>query len=201
MCGSSIVVETVVAVAVRNGLINLELLLVDSACMGRNSVSGSRQYIYSSGRRWRFCLCLEVIHSLSCHRAPLCLHINEPPPGRFCTLLLSVSGFSAKMSAKHEPIYFEPNVAANKQKLQRVQDIMSLALGVSAGILGLESLYGFLFFLVGFSLSNLGFFLECCKGEAQMFFISPFRQIFFDGFVGGLSGYVMMWCLTYALVN
>lgn len=108
---------------------------------------------------------------------------------------------SAKMSAKHETIYFEANIAANKQKLQRVQDIMSLALGVGAGILGLESLYGFLFFLLGFSLSNLAFFVECCKGESKTFFTSPFRLIFLDGFFGGLAGYVMMWCLTYALVN
>lgn len=105
------------------------------------------------------------------------------------------------MSASPETIYFEANVVANKQKLQRVQDVMSLALGVSAGILGLESGYGFLFFVVGFSLSNVAFLLECCKGESALFFTSPFRLIFLDGFFGGLSGYVMMWCLTYALVN
>lgn len=98
-------------------------------------------------------------------------------------------------------IYFEPNIAVNKQKLQRVQDVMSLALGVSAGILNLESVYGFLFFLVAFSLSNLAFYLECCKGEADKYFESPSRQIFLDGLFPALSGYVMLWCLTYALVN
>lgn len=106
-----------------------------------------------------------------------------------------------KMSPSPETILFEPNVAANKKKLQQVQDVMSLALGVGAGILGLESLYGFLFFLIGFSLSNLGFFIECCKGESELFFTNPIRQVFVDGIFSGLSGYVMMWCLTYALVN
>lgn len=100
-----------------------------------------------------------------------------------------------------DPIYFQPNIQSNKDKLQRIQDVMSLAFGVGAGILGLESFYGFLFFLVSFSLSNLSFFILCCQGEANLFFQNPLKEIFLDGITSSLAGYVMMWCLTYALVK
>ncbi|SGZ56966.1 CIC11C00000003653 [Sungouiella intermedia] len=100
-----------------------------------------------------------------------------------------------------DPLYFPPNILANKQKLQRLQDVMSLALGVGAGVLCLESLNGFFFFLVTFSLSNLSFFLLCCEGKPESFFQNPWKEIFLDGISSSLAGYVMMWCLTYALVK
>lgn len=78
---------------------------------------------------------------------------------------------------------------------------MSLALGVGAGVLGLESLSGFLFFLVTFSMSNLSFFFLCCEGKPEDFFNNPMREIFVDGITSSVAGYVMMWCLTYALVK
>lgn len=100
-----------------------------------------------------------------------------------------------------DPIYFPPNIVANKQRLQRLQDVMSLALGVGAGVLCLESVVGFLFFLVAFSLSNLSFYLLCCEGKPSDFFKNPLSEIFLDGIASSLAGYVMMWCLTYALVK
>lgn len=109
--------------------------------------------------------------------------------------------YTHNSQAEMDTIYYQPNITTNKQNLQRVQDIMSLALGVGAGVLCLESLLGFLFFLVGFSLSNLSFFVLCCQGEPQTFFKNPFKEIFLDGIVSSLAGYVMMWCLTYALVK
>lgn len=100
-----------------------------------------------------------------------------------------------------DPLYFEPNITANKHKLQRVQDVASLALGVGCGVLGLESLNGFWFYLVGFSLSNFSFYMLCCQGSPEEFFKNPLKEIFVDGLFTSLAGYVMMWCLTYALVK
>lgn len=100
-----------------------------------------------------------------------------------------------------DAIYFEPNASANKKKLQKLQDVMSLVYGVGVGVLGLESFYGFAVFLVGMFLSNALFYVICCQGEPQQFFRSPVKEVFVDGIFSSLSGFIMMWCLTYALVK
>lgn len=97
--------------------------------------------------------------------------------------------------------YFEPNTVINKQKLQYVQDVSTLALGIGAGILGLESLYGVLFFITGFSLCNYAFFVMCCRSQPSVFFKNSTREIFLDGVVPAAPGYIMMWCLVHALIN
>lgn len=78
---------------------------------------------------------------------------------------------------------------------------MSLSLGVGAGTLGLESLHGFFFFLVGITISNHAFYKYVCEGEPETFFEKPVREIFLDGVVTCMPGFIMMWCLTYALVK
>lgn len=100
-----------------------------------------------------------------------------------------------------ETIYFQPNILANKGKLLYVQDVMSLALGVGAGVLGLESLSGFVFYLICFTLCNFSFYFFCCEGQERLFFRNPIKEIFLDGIPISLAGFIMMWCLTYALVK
>lgn len=100
-----------------------------------------------------------------------------------------------------EKIYFQSNVASNRQKLQHVQDVMSLAIGIGAGVLGLESLSGFIFFLMSFSLCNFSFYFFCCEKNESLFFCNPLKEIFLDGIPKTLAGFIMMWCLTYALVK
>lgn len=78
---------------------------------------------------------------------------------------------------------------------------MCLVLGLAAGVLRFEPLAGVLLYVVGFSLTNLSFYLFCCEGNPQLFFASPIREIFVDTLPSGVAGYVMMWCLTYALVK
>lgn len=100
-----------------------------------------------------------------------------------------------------EKSLYKPNVDFNKQQLQRLQDITCLALGVAAGALGLESLAGVALYLVGMTVSNLSFYVLCCEGKPELFFAAPLREIFVDQVPSGVAGYVMMWCLTYALVK
>lgn len=98
-------------------------------------------------------------------------------------------------------IYYGPSVELNKKKLQYVHDVMCLWLGVGAGILSLESLYGFIFYLAGMTVTNVGFILVCCEGKPKQFFRQPIKQVFVDGIQGNIAGYIMMWCLVYALVQ
>lgn len=96
---------------------------------------------------------------------------------------------------------YKPNVDFNKQQLQTQQDVMCLALGVAAGVLGLESLAGVALYLVGMTLANLSFYLLCCEGKPELFFASPIKEIFVEKLPTGVAGFVMMWCLTFALVK
>lgn len=103
------------------------------------------------------------------------------------------------MSAK-EIIYYGPNVEFNKKKLLYIQDVMCLCLGVCAGTLSLESLYGFMLFFAGMIITNIGFIVVCCEGPVQEYFRKPMKEVVFSG-MPNVAGYVMMWCLVYALVK
>ncbi|KAK6464220.1 Rab5-interacting protein-domain-containing protein [Scheffersomyces coipomensis] len=105
------------------------------------------------------------------------------------------------MSTNDEIIYYPPSIQTNKQKLQRAQDIASLVLGVGCGILTLESAYGFVFYLAGITLTNGIFLTACCEGKPEKFFTKPKQEIFLEGLFNNVPGFVMMWCLIYALVK
>ncbi|KAK6200131.1 Rab5-interacting protein-domain-containing protein [Scheffersomyces amazonensis] len=98
-------------------------------------------------------------------------------------------------------IIYPPSIQSNHQKLQRAQDIASLVLGIGAGILTLESAYGFSFYLVGITITNGMFFAVCCQNQPDKFFTNPIRDIFFEGIFSNVPGFIMMWCLVYALVK
>lgn len=100
-----------------------------------------------------------------------------------------------------ETIYCIASIEANKKKLQHVHDIMALALGVGAGVLTLESVYGFLFYIIGFTLTNLVFYQICCQGRVKEFFRKPLHEVFIDGIASNVAGFLMMWCLVFALVK
>ena len=100
-----------------------------------------------------------------------------------------------------EQVIYGPNVDINKKKLQHVHDVMSLVLGVGAGVLTLESIWGFLMYTAGLTLTNVVFYIFVCAGRPRGYFPKPVQGIFVDGILGNLAGYVMMWCLVYALVK
>ena len=100
-----------------------------------------------------------------------------------------------------EKFYYQPSIEANKQKLQHMHDVASLALGVGSGILTLESLNGFIFYLVGITATNLLFYIICGESKPSKYFKSPIQEVFLNGIFSNLSGFIMMWCLVYALVK
>lgn len=103
-----------------------------------------------------------------------------------------------------DTIYYGASIEENKKKLGSVQDITSLALGVGAGILAPEPIYGFLFYFIGYTVSNITFFITCCQGlqgKAGQFYRSPVKEIFVDNLLHNIPEFIMMWCLVYALVK
>ncbi|SPQ18752.1 72e4d21b-c769-4312-940e-695a39bf0232 [Thermothielavioides terrestris] len=98
----------------------------------------------------------------------------------------------------------------NSRILHNLQSLTASLFGVSAGILGLESYSGFLFYLV-FSLLTAALFYavrvaptSLAAGKAPLdtsrYFKSPF-EFWAGGLMNGLAGYILTWTLFYGLVR
>lgn len=89
------------------------------------------------------------------------------------------------------------------QSLQYIRDVSSLTFGTCAGIMKLESLYGFGFFLVTYLITGLLFYIIFAGGakEANKFYESPISTIFIGDIGTYLASFTMMWCLLSAFVS
>jgi ER membrane protein complex subunit 6 len=92
-----------------------------------------------------------------------------------------------------------------------VHNLTASLFGIGAGILGLESYTGFLFYLLFSLLTTAMIYVfrvrgkggkggEVGKGDAEMFFRSEW-ELWAGGLVDGLSGFVLTWTLAYGLVR
>ncbi|AEO65981.1 uncharacterized protein THITE_2113667 [Thermothielavioides terrestris NRRL 8126] len=98
----------------------------------------------------------------------------------------------------------------NSRILHNLQSLTASLFGVSAGILGLESYSGFLFYLV-FSLLTAALFYavrvaptSLAAGKAPLdtsrYFKSPF-EFWAGGLMNELAGFILTWTLFYGLVR
>ena len=71
--------------------------------------------------------------------------------------------------------------------------------GDAAGILELTGLNGFAFFII-FSLA-LSLMLAMKAGSNWNNYFTTRRQIWFDGMIGGLFTYVLLWTFLYGMVH
>lgn len=92
-------------------------------------------------------------------------------------------------------------VVRNKKTLLRVQDSTTLALGIGAGILQLESFKGFGMFIVGYLSVAIIFVTWICGLQPGRYYQSPINDILIESFVRELTGYVMAWTFSYALIG
>ncbi|KIW86993.1 uncharacterized protein Z519_12458 [Cladophialophora bantiana CBS 173.52] len=103
----------------------------------------------------------------------------------------------------------------NTRTLSNIRSISGLLLGIAAGILGLESLYGFAFYLFANTLISALFYFLLARGAPQKYFagtagsrglnengkkgrnegIGAWREIWLGGglFTEALSGFVLGW--------
>ncbi len=103
-------------------------------------------------------------------------------------------------SRKVEPVlYSEVAVRFNENSLEQCRTSVSALSGCVAGILGLTSYKGFLFY--GFSMFFLSFLIYLyIKNEHRKFFTS-LNHIFINGFFNGLLTYVLFWTFLYGMVH
>jgi len=100
----------------------------------------------------------------------------------------------------------------NTRMLSNLRSISSLFLGIAAGILGLESLNGFLFYFISQQLISSLFYLLLVEGETESYFagtvvkgaggksgegkrVGAWKDVWLGGglFTEGLSGFVLGW--------
>ncbi|KAI4180685.1 MAG: hypothetical protein LQ346_006950 [Caloplaca aetnensis] len=98
------------------------------------------------------------------------------------------------------PIVAE-SVQHNTQTIATLRSLTASLFGVSAGILGLESYAGFIFYLLGTLFVSLLVYAVLCDRKAGRYFQSPAAELWAGDVVGGLSSFVMTWTLFYGLVR
>ena len=91
------------------------------------------------------------------------------------------------------------NVMHNTKSLNFSRTSLSVLSGVVAGILGLTSIYGFLFYIVTSGLLGLYYLLSEARSEATHFLN---KQQLVTGFVAeNLFTYILVWTLVYGCVH
>ncbi|PMD51753.1 uncharacterized protein K444DRAFT_574504 [Hyaloscypha bicolor E] len=95
----------------------------------------------------------------------------------------------------------QESVLHNTKTLTTLHNLTASLFGVGAGILGLESYLGFVFYLI-FSLitSALVYAFRVRPGIVKEYFRSSI-ELWTGGLFEGLSGFVLTWTLFYGLVR
>ncbi|KAK4205373.1 Rab5-interacting protein-domain-containing protein [Triangularia verruculosa] len=108
----------------------------------------------------------------------------------------------------------QESLAHNSRTLHNLQSLTASLFGISAGILGLESYSGFLFYLVFSLLTTALFYLlriaptalsspaspTSKAGVLGRYFRSPL-DFWTAGVTNGLAGFILTWTLFYGLVR
>ncbi|KAH8891041.1 hypothetical protein GQ53DRAFT_747293 [Thozetella sp. PMI_491] len=104
----------------------------------------------------------------------------------------------------------QESVMHNSKALYNLQSVTASLFGVSAGILGLESYNGFLFYVVFTMLTSVLFYalhvaptsIASGKGalDTSRYFRGPY-ELWTGGLFNGLAGFILTWTLFYGLVR
>lgn len=95
----------------------------------------------------------------------------------------------------------QESVQHNNQTISNIRSLTASLFGVSAGILGLESYYGFLFYFLGTLFVSSLIYAILAEGRQARYFPSPVKDLWAGEVVGGLSSFVLTWTLFYGLVR
>lgn len=95
---------------------------------------------------------------------------------------------------------FSPN-SPPSQVLSQIRSLTASLFGIAAGILGLESARGFLFYLLGTVLVSQLTVGLLAAGKPERYFESVWTGLWAKDVVSGLSSFVLTWTLFYGLVR
>ena len=94
-----------------------------------------------------------------------------------------------------------PNDLTNDQVVSQIRSLTASLFGVAAGVLGLESLQGFLFYFLGTIFISQMISSVLAHGEPDRYFEGKWSGLWGKDVFGGLSSFVLTWTLFYGLVR
>ena len=87
------------------------------------------------------------------------------------------------------------------QIISNIRNLTASVFGVAAGALGLESYYGFLFYLLGtLAVSGL-IFVFLAESKPNAYFYRPIADLWSGELFSGLMSFVLTWTLFYGMVR
>ncbi|XP_059157727.1 ER membrane protein complex subunit 6-like [Physella acuta] len=95
--------------------------------------------------------------------------------------------------------YSEMSLRQNASILEYCRTSISALSGATAGIMGLTSLWGFIFYFI--TAAMLSVFLLLKAGSQWNSFFMTRRVLFSNGLFGGLFTYVLFWTFLYGMVH
>ena len=93
----------------------------------------------------------------------------------------------------------EKAVRLNNSLIEYCRTSVALIAGATAGVLGLTGLYGFALYLVYSAIMSVLLLGKAGTKWSQYFQSS--RALWFDGILGGLFTYVLVWTFVYGMVH
>lgn len=85
------------------------------------------------------------------------------------------------------------------QTLSNIRALTSSLFGVAAGVLGLESYPGFLFYLFGTFVVSVLLLVLKTEGKPKTYFVSAVGDLWVGDLFGGLMSFVLTWTLFFGL--
>jgi len=104
-----------------------------------------------------------------------------------------------KENQKAEVVYSPTAIATNHNIIEYCRTSMSALSGSTAGIIGLTSLYGFIFYFL--MAVALWLIIVVKVGSNWNKYFTSRRQILTNGLFGGLTTYVLFWTFLYGMVH
>lgn len=99
-----------------------------------------------------------------------------------------------------QQMYSQQPFSNNINNLSWLRAVMAIVSGVCAGILGLESLWGFMFYLVTSVLLSASIWITRIEGKPELYFNNISILAMHDVF-SNLVSYVLFWTLFYGLMH
>lgn len=101
-----------------------------------------------------------------------------------------------------ETRYIGGQIQGNHERLGEIRIMSSLFGGLTAGILGLTGIYGFLFLILTSGLTGALILFFGCKGSAKLYFPNGSNEFFsFGQFLSGTMTYILAWTLAYDAIH
>ncbi|CAF1235563.1 unnamed protein product [Adineta steineri] len=134
------------------------------------------------------------------------MQIRRTPASRpvGSTTHLSPSGTSISSTGSNKRkaesiLYSDTAVRFNENSLEQCRTSVSALSGCVAGIIGLTSYKGFVFY--GFSMLLLSLMIFAFIRHEHRKFFTNLNHVFVNGFFNGLLTYVLFWTFLYGMVH